>query len=199
MQVLNSTNSLNYSKNIQPENKSLSASKFMEQQKEEYLKLTDEKEKNIYKLDWMINHIGFTQTSDPEFEGFLKDMRNKYAGTQISDYKSRDEINDEDSALQKFKNDLITKGALKFLHDFNMEKIEEMVEKYKQKLLKEMEDNPELDLDIDKMVADYKKGLLERLAELNEEDKKSLINVKRLEFEIADKLNTKLEEVLQKV
>lgn len=167
------------------------------QQKEEYLKLSDEKEKNIYKLDWMINHIGFKESSDPEFEGFLKDLRNKYAGTQISEYKSRDEINDEDSALQKFKNDLITKGALKFVHDYNMEKIEEMVQKYKDKLLKEMEENPELDLDIDKMVAEYKKQLLERLAELDDDEKKSVLNVNRMEFEISQKLGSRLEDLLQ--
>lgn len=73
-----------------------------------------------------------------------------------------------------------------------------MVEKYKEELLKEMEENPELEIDIDKMVSDYKKQLLERLAELEEEDKKSVMNVKKIEFEIADKLNPKLEELLQK-
>lgn len=171
----------------------------LEQQKAEYLKLTDEKEKNIYKLDWMINHIDFKDSSDPEFETFLKDLRNKYAGTELSYYKSRDEINDEDSALQKFKNDLITKGALKFVYDFNMEKIEEMVQKYKDKLLKEMEENPELDLDIDKMVAEYKKQLLERLAELEDEEDKSVLNINRVEFDIVNKLNPKLEDILQEI
>ena len=169
------------------------------QQKQDYLKLTDEREKNIYKLDWMIDHIGFEQSSDPEFEGFIKDLRNQYAGTQVSDYKSRDEINDDDSALQKFKDDLITKGALKFLYDFNMEKIEEMVEKYKQELLKEMEENPELELDIDKMVNDYKKQLLERLAELDDDKDKSVLNVNRMEFEMARKLKPQLEELLQEL
>jgi len=257
MQVSSSTNNINYSKNIQPQNNSLSASKFMEQlgeeiaslfesisvdldgetklkralslsmhmsnpmfmmfeegypdkmpqdvktalgqQKQDYLKLTDEREKNIYKLDWMIDHIGFEQTSDPEFEGFVKDLRNQYAGTQVSDYKSRDEINDDDFALQKFKDDLTNKGALKFLYDFNMEKIEEMVEKYKEELLKEMEENPELDLDIEKMVSEYRKQLLERLSELEDEGDKSVLNVNRMEFEMARKLKPQLEELLQEV
>jgi hypothetical protein len=145
-----------------------------------------------------------TQVADEENSSLYQQMSensstSEYENTEVSNYKSRDEINDEDPALQKFKNDLITKGALKFIYDFNMEKIEEMVEKYKAKLLKEMEDNPELDLDIDKMVAAYKKDLLERLAELEDEDKKSVLNVKKMEFEIIDKINPNLEELLQKV
>jgi hypothetical protein len=145
-----------------------------------------------------------TQVVDEENSSLYQQMSensstSEYENTEVSNYKSRDEINDEDPALQKFKNDLITKGALKFIYDFNMEKIEEMVEKYKAKLLKEMEDNPELDLDIDKMVAAYKKDLLERLAELEDEDKKSVLNVKKMEFEIIDKINPNLEELLQKV
>jgi len=171
----------------------------LQQQKEEYTNLSDEKDKNVYMLDWMLNHIGFEQSSDPEFEGFLKDLRNEYAGTILSEYKSRDEINDSDFALQKFKDDLITKGALKFLYDFNMEKIEEMVEKYKAELLKELEENPELELDIDKMVNDYRKQLLERLAELEDEENKSVLNINRMEFEMASKLKPQLEELLQEV
>lgn len=114
-------------------------------------------------------------------------------------YKSRDEINEDDPALQKFKDDLTTKGAVKFLYDFNMEKIEEMLEKYKEELLKEMEKNPELELDIDKMVSDYKKELLERFREL-EDDKdkpKTLLSSSRIAFEIADKLKPKLEDILK--
>lgn len=42
--------------------------------------------------------------------------------TQTKEYKSRDEINEDDLELQKFKDDLTSKGALKFLYDFNMEK-----------------------------------------------------------------------------
>ena len=257
MQISSSTSSINYSKSIEPQSKSLGASKFMEnlgeeiasifeqmsagldenkklsramslsfnlthpmfmgfkegypegmpqnvktalqQQKNEYLKLTNEKEQNVYKLDWMLNHIGFEQSSDPEFEGFIRDLRNKYTGIEVSEYKSRDEINDEDSALQKFKNDLTTKGALKFIYDFNMEKIEEMVEKYKAELLKELEENPELELDIDKMVNDYRKQLLERLSELEDEEDKSVLNINRMEFEISRKLKPQLEELLQEV
>ena len=172
----------------------------LEAQNKEWDKLQTDKEKNIYTLDWMIDHIGHEQSDDPAFEQFLKDIRASYAGEAKSDFKSRDEINDEDVALQQFKKDLTTKGALKFLYDFNMEKIEEMVEKYKKELLENLGENPTPEelAEVEKMVDDYRKKLLEQLSELNDKNKNSPLNINRIEFEMLNKLDFKLEEVLSK-
>jgi len=167
----------------------------MQQQSAAYKALDNETDKNIFMLDWMINSIGHEQSSDPGFKDFLKSMREEYSGVASSDYKTRDQANEDDYSLQKFKDDLKTKGALKFLLDFNQEKIEKMVEEYKDKLLKEMEENPDLDLDIEQMVNDYRKMLLERLAEL-EKEKKSTLNIHKLESDMSSKQNVKLEDIL---
>lgn len=65
--------------------------------------------------------------------------------------------------VEKFIEDLLSKGAAAFLKDLNQEKIDKMVEEFKEKLLKEMGDNPESLKDIDALVADFKKQLLEKL------------------------------------
>lgn len=81
------------------------------------------------------------------------------------EYKTRDEINAEDTALAQFRNDLITKGAAVFLKELNEEKIEALVEEYHQKLLKEKEKNPQKPMDINQMVSDYRKQLLKEMME----------------------------------
>ena len=60
---------------------------------------------------------------------------------QVQEYQSGDEKNASDTALQQLKNDLITKGSAQFLKDLNEEKINALVEEYRQKLLKEKEQN----------------------------------------------------------
>jgi len=164
----------------------------MEQQQSDYLKLNSKKEQNTYKITWMIEHIGHEISSDPGFEGFLVDMRNSYLGEIYS--QKDDDVN---YALEQFKNDLSTKGALKFLYDFNQEKIDEMVEKFKEKLLKQQEENPDIDLDIEKLVSEYRKELMQRLAELEDENEKSPVNIKQVEFEVIKNLTPKLEDLLQ--
>jgi GTPase involved in cell partitioning and DNA repair len=91
------------------------------------------------------------------------------------EYKTRDEINAEDSELTKFKNDLRTKGAAVFLKELDEEKIKALVEEYREKLLKEKEKHPEIPMDINKMVSDFKKRLIEEMMEAQkaEEEKKS--------------------------
>lgn len=89
------------------------------------------------------------------------------------EYKTRDEINAEDGELSKFKNDLRTKGAAVFLKELDEEKIKALVEEYRAKLLKEKEKNPEIPMDINKMVNDYKKQLIEEMMEAQKaEDEK---------------------------
>ncbi len=171
----------------------------IEQQTQEWNQLDTDKDKNIYTLDWMIDHIVHEQSNDPEFEDFLKDIRASYSGEKVSEYKSRDEINDEDMALQQFKKDLTTKGAIKFLYDYNMEKIEEMVEKYKEELMKNLGEDPtpkEL-AQISDMVEEYRKQLLEQLTELGDSDKSSPLNISRLEHQIMNNLDHTLEEALK--
>lgn len=72
-------------------------------------------------------------------------------------YQTRDEINAEDGELAKFKEDLFTKGAAVFLKELDEEKIKALVEEYRQKLLKEKERNPQIPMDINTMVSDFKK------------------------------------------
>jgi len=83
----------------------------------------------------------------------------------VEEYQSRDEISADDTELQKFKDDLITKGAAIFLKDLNEEKIDALVEEYRQKLLKEKENNPDQPMDINQMVSDFRKQLLKEMME----------------------------------
>lgn len=94
----------------------------------------------------------------------------------VEEYKSRDEISAGDTELQKFKDDLITKGATVFLKDLNQEKIDALVEEYRQKLLKEKANNPDQPMDINQMVSDFKKELLKEMMEAQkaeQQDKKA--------------------------
>jgi len=81
------------------------------------------------------------------------------------EYQTRDEINTEDSELSKFKDDLVTKGAAVFLKELNEEKIEALVEEYRQKLLKEQGENPDKPMDINQMVSDFRHQLLKEMME----------------------------------
>ncbi len=89
------------------------------------------------------------------------------------EYKTRDEINAEDTALTQFKDDLTTKGAALFLKDLNEQKIEALVEEYRQKLLKEQAETPDIPMDINQMVSDFKKQLLEQMMETQKADQEN--------------------------
>lgn len=66
-----------------------------------------------------------------------------------------------DEAIEEFKNDLSSMGALAFLTKLNMQKIEKKVEEYKQKLL---DNDPSLSLkEVDSLVEEYRKQLLEQM------------------------------------
>lgn len=88
-------------------------------------------------------------------------------------YKTPDEKSASDTELQKFKNDLITKGSAQFLKDLNEEKINALVEEYRQKLLKEKEQNPDQPMDINQMVNDFRKQLLKEMMEAQKADQES--------------------------
>lgn len=87
--------------------------------------------------------------------------------------KTQSASEETDSEVAKFLKDLREKGALKFLADLNQEKIDKMVEEYKQKLLKEMNDSPEAMQKIEKLVEEFKKKLIEEMREKTEEEAKS--------------------------
>ena len=71
----------------------------------------------------------------------------------------------QDAQVEQFKKDLTTKGAAVYLADKNQEKIDAMVEEYRQKLLEKQSKNPNEKMDIAKMVSDYKEQLLKQLEE----------------------------------
>ncbi len=94
-------------------------------------------------------------------------------------YKTRDEINDSDPELAQFKKDLKTKGATEFLKDLNEEKINALVEKYRQKLLEEQKADPTKPMDIEKMVSDFKKKLIKELMEAQKAEQAHKDNTKQ--------------------
>ncbi|WP_373036237.1 hypothetical protein [Sulfurimonas sp.] len=79
--------------------------------------------------------------------------------------KTKTQETQEDSAVAKFLNDLTTKGAAKFLADFNMEKIQAKIDEFRKKLEEQMGDSPQAVQEIEKMIEDYTKQLLEELQE----------------------------------
>ena len=76
------------------------------------------------------------------------------------------------SEVTQFLHDLRTKGALVFLAEMNAEKIEKLVEEYREKLLKESDGSPESLQEIAKLVEAYKEKLLEEMREKTEEEAK---------------------------
>jgi hypothetical protein len=77
-----------------------------------------------------------------------------------------------DPAVAQFLHDLLTKGAAKFLADLNQEKIDKLVEEYRQKLIEQMGDSPEALEKIETMVEAFKKQLIEEMMDKMEEEKK---------------------------
>ena len=108
------------------------------------------------------------------------------------EYKTRDEINADDGELTKFKDDLRTKGAAVFLKELDEEKIKALVEEYRAKLLKEQEKNPQIPMDINKMVSDFKKQLIEEMMEAQkaEEEKKSKESEMLMSSEMLEQIQT---------
>lgn len=92
---------------------------------------------------------------------------------QADPYQTRDQANASDAELSKFKADLSSKGAAQFLKDLNQDKIDSLVEQYRQKLMKEKESNPDQPMDINQMVSDFKKELLKEIEEARKADQQS--------------------------
>lgn len=81
-----------------------------------------------------------------------------------------------DSAVVDFLKNLREKGAAKFLADLNQEKIEALVEEYKQKLMDNMGDSPDALQEIAKLVEDFKKKLIEEMKDKMEDEIKNTKN-----------------------
>lgn len=107
-------------------------------------------------------------------------------------YKTRDEINAEDGELAQFREDLTVKGAAVFLKELDEEKIEALVEEYRQKLVKEKEKNPEIPMDINQMVNDFRKQLLKELMEAQkaQKDNKPTETTALMSKDILEKIKT---------
>lgn len=65
------------------------------------------------------------------------------------------------SDVEEFSKNLREKGSLQFLLDFNEEKIEELLEDFKDGLMAEMGDSPEAMARIEEMVENLRKQLME--------------------------------------
>lgn len=84
----------------------------------------------------------------------------------------KEKSEERSSEVIQFLHDLRTKGALVFLAEMNAEKIEKLVEKYREKLLKASDGSPESLQEIAKLVEAYKEKLLEEMREKTEEEAK---------------------------
>ena len=92
---------------------------------------------------------------------FWEVFESTYSGEKLNETKDIEEKTDP--AVAKFLEELRSKGAVAFLAEFNMEKIEKKVEEFRQKLLKEMGDSPENMAKIEELVSQFKKQLMEEL------------------------------------
>lgn len=79
-----------------------------------------------------------------------------------------------DAEVKSFLESLLSKGALAFLADLNQEKIDKLVQEFRDKLIKERGDNPESLKEIESLAADFKKQLLEKLEESLDNDESNL-------------------------
>ncbi len=110
---------------------------------------------------------GFTsQETKVSIQKFWDSFNANYEGE-----KTQADGEERSSEVAKFLKDLRTKGAAKFLADLNQEKIDKLVEEFRDKLLKEMGNSPEALQEIARLVEDYKKQLLEEMQERTREEK----------------------------
>lgn len=96
---------------------------------------------------------------------FWSTFQTAYESREISSYETKASSQKEEgmSETQEFLQKLLEKGAIAFLAEMNIEKIEKLVEEFREKLLAEKGDSPEAMKEIEKLVADFKKQLLENL------------------------------------
>ncbi|MDD3443704.1 MAG: hypothetical protein PHW89_10665 [Sulfurimonas denitrificans] len=108
-----------------------------------------------------------------ENRGSKVDYEQKFEIPYTQEEEKETKSSQMDGALADFLKKLREKGAAKFLADLNKEKIEALVQEYKQKLIDEMGDSPEALKKIAKLVEEFKKQLIEEMKEKMEDEKKS--------------------------
>jgi len=123
-----------------------------------------------YRVDSILNPQPPAFTSEEtkkSINAFWKAFEASYTGD-----KTKSDETEENSAVAKFLNDLLTKGATKFLADFNMEKIQAKIDEYRKKLEEQMGDSPQELQEIEKMIEAFTKQLLEELESSLDSSKK---------------------------
>lgn len=122
------------------------------------------------RIDSLLNpqHGAYTSPQTKEvIQSFWDSFNAAYKqNTQASSEKEEQ----TDPEVEKFLKDLVSKGAVQFLADLNQEKIDKLVEEYKQKLIDKMGDSPEAMKQIESLVMQFKKQLLEQLEESIDND-----------------------------
>jgi len=83
--------------------------------------------------------------------------------------------------------DLRDKNPNRFLHSFNQEKIDKMVQEYKAKLQIQHSANPDIFMDVEYLTRQFKKGLQEKLVEINSETSSSVKNFSQLKAALSPK------------
>lgn len=171
----------------------------MQSQQKAYNALESDEERNLYSMQWMIDHIGHEQSSDPAFKDFLIQLRDRYSeltGATLGDTQAEEE---SDAEVEAFREALHTKGALRFVFEYNQEKIDKMVEEYRQKLLGAMKANPEAQINIEEMVQDYREELLKRLQELEELENPSALHISRIASQMTQSHTIGMAELLRAI
>lgn len=149
------------------------------------------------RVDGMLNPTGGGFTSQKTRESiatFWEAFEKSYAT------KKTDSTQEEkDPAVEKFLDDLRTKGAVGFLADLNKEKIETLVKEFRDKLVKEMGDSPTSIIAIDKLVNAFKKQLLEEMQGNLENGEKTLKTDSQAFVKILLDIKDKEEKPLEKL
>jgi len=119
------------------------------------------------RVESMLNPTGGAFTSE-ETKATIQTFWDAFSSAYRGDTTENETRSD---AVSQFLKDLRTKGAAGYLADLNKEKIDKLVEEYKDKLLEAMGNSPEALQEIAKLVEDYKKQLLDEMQEKSEKEK----------------------------
>lgn len=83
--------------------------------------------------------------------------------------------------------DLRDKNPNRFLHSFNQEKIDKMVQEYKAKLQIKHSKSPDAFMDVEYLTRQFRKGLQEKLLEINTNASSAVKNFSQLQASLAPK------------
>ncbi|MBN2816888.1 MAG: hypothetical protein JXQ67_09405 [Campylobacterales bacterium] len=109
--------------------------------------------------------------SSEEFKALVEKFWTAFNAEYGNSEETKANSEETNSAVEEFLQKLRELGAARFLHELNQEKIEEQVEKYRAQLIQNMDKNSMSMDDIEKLVQDFKKQLLEQLQLIAEQEK----------------------------